>query len=369
MARAKTHLRRTARLVVLVPFAALLFNPAPGWAAPYLGGAQSFAVLGAETVTNTGATIVTGDVGASAGTSITGFPPGQIQGGALHAGDAVAAQAQSDLGLAYTRLAGLACPAANNLTGKVLGTDPGAVTLTPGVYCFSGSAELGGQLTLDAQGRFDALFIFQIASTLTTATSSSVVMTGAGRPGNVFWQIGSSATLGTGTAFQGNILSAASITLVTGTSLTGRALAVNAAVTMDSNVITTPRALEVSIGTNQDSFSTGQGLIASVGVRNPGLGVVVDFYIGIILPDGDTVVFFKDAALNFGIGSLSHPATVRPIQTGVNLASPPFTVSQSPFFAYTWTGPEPPGTYVLFVAALDGGNLVALSTAAVTFSP
>jgi hypothetical protein len=249
----------------------------------------------------------------------------------------------------------------------VLGTDPGAVTLTPGVYCFSSEAQLGGQLTLDAQGRFDALFIFQIATALTTATSSSVVMTGAGRPGNVFWQIGTSATLGIGTAFQGNILSAASITLVTGASLTGRALAVNAAVTMDANVITTPRELEVSIGTNQDSFSTGQTLIASVGVQNPGLGVVVDFYIGIVLPDGDTVVFFQDAALNVGIGSLSSPATIRPIQAGVNLATP-FTVSQSPFFAYT-SGPESPGTYVLFVAALNGGSLVALSTAAVTFSP
>ena len=368
MDRAKTHLRRTARLVVLVPFAALLFNPSPGWAAPYLGRAQSFAVLGATTATSTGGTIVTGDVGASPGTSVVGFPPGQIHGGAVHAGDALAAQAHSDLGLAYTRLAGLPCPAANNLTGKVLGTDPGAVTLTPGVYCFNSSAQLGGQLTLDAQGRFDALFIFQIASTLTTAPSSSVVMTGAGRPGNVFWQVGSSATLGIGTVFQGNILAAASITLVTGTSLTGRALAVNAAVTMDTNVVTTPRELEVSVGTNQDSFRTGQTLIASLGVQNPGLGVVADFFIGIILPDGDTIVFFKDAALNIGIGSLSHPATVLPIAAGVNLATP-FTASVSPFFTYGWTGPEPPGTYVFFVAALNGGNLVAFSTAAVTFSP
>ena len=202
-----------------------------------LGAASSFAVLGASTVTNTGPSIITGDLGVSPGSAVTGFPPGIVTGGTIHAGDAVAAQAHSDAVLAYAALAGLPCPTANNLTGKVLGTTPGAVTLAPGVYCFNSSAQLTGTLNLVGGGPW----VFQIASTLTTASNSSVLVNGHSDCNglNVFWQVGSSATLGTGTQFVGNILALASITLTTGVNLSGRALAQTGAVTMDNNTIST----------------------------------------------------------------------------------------------------------------------------------
>jgi hypothetical protein len=195
-----------------------------------LGSASSFAVLGGSTVTNTGLSVLTGDLGVSPGTAITGFGPGVVTG-TMHAGDAVAAQAQTDLTTAYNALAGMACN--TELTGQ----DLGGKTLAPGVYCFSSSAQLTGTLVLDAQGDANATFIFQIASTLTTATNSSVVMINGGRVCNVFWQVGSSATLGTGTAFAGTIVAYASITLTTGVGLSGRALARTGAVTMDTDTV------------------------------------------------------------------------------------------------------------------------------------
>jgi hypothetical protein len=207
-------------------------SPSP--AAPSLGRARSFAVLGGSTVTNTGATHVTGDVGVSSpGLSVTGFPPATIAGGAQHVGDPAANQAQRDAQTAYAALAGKVC--GTPLTGQ----DLGGKTLSPGVYCFTSSAPLTGQLVLDARGNPDGVWVFQIASTLTTATNSSVVMRESGRAGNVFGQVGSAATLGTGTAFAGNILAYSSITMTTGASLSGRALA-RAAVTMDDNIMHVP---------------------------------------------------------------------------------------------------------------------------------
>jgi type VI secretion system secreted protein VgrG len=198
---------------------------------------SGFEVLAGSTVTNTGATAVTGgSVGVSAGSAITGFPPGTVTGGALHAADAVAAQAQSDLTTDFGVAAGLTCPGGNNLTGQNLG----GLTLTPGVYCFSTSAQLTGILTLDAQGNQNAQFVFQTGSTLTTASGSSVLLINSANAGNVFWEVGSSATLGTGTAFIGNIMAQSSITLTTGASLNGRALARVGAVTLDSNAISFP---------------------------------------------------------------------------------------------------------------------------------
>ena len=199
--------------------------------APSLGSAQSFAVLGGSTVTNTGPTVVTGDLGVSPGSAVTGFPPGIVTGGSIHAADAVALQAQNGVTTAYNSLAGQPCN--SNLTGK----DLGGLTLTSGVYCFSSSAPLTGRVTLDAQGSANAVFNFQIGSTLTTASSSSVHVINGGSDCNVYWQVGSSATLGTGTGFVGNILALTSITLTTGASVSGRALARNGAVTMDANTV------------------------------------------------------------------------------------------------------------------------------------
>src|SRR6185436_16974021 len=163
------------------------------------------------------------------GTAVTGFPPGTVTGGTIHLNDASASQAQSDVTTAYNALAGTACNV--DLTGQNLG----GLTLTPGVYCFSSSAQLTGTLTLNALGNPNALFIFKIGSSLTTASSSAVQVINGGINCNVFWQVGSSATLGTGTSFVGNILALTSITLTTGTKLSGRALARNGAVTMDSH--------------------------------------------------------------------------------------------------------------------------------------
>lgn len=216
------------RLLASLAFVIFLYA-APGLAQTSLGTAQNFAVLGGSTVTNTGPTTINGDLGVSPGSAVTGFPPGTVTGGTIHAADAVAAQAQNDVTTAYNALAGTACNV--NLTGQ----DLGGLTLTPGVYCFSSSAQLTGTLTLNAQGNADAVFIFQIGSALTTASNSSVSVINGGQNCNVFWQIGSSATLGTNTHFIGNILALTSITLQTGTTLAGRALARNGAVTLDTN--------------------------------------------------------------------------------------------------------------------------------------
>src|SRR5207249_2231254 len=196
-----------------------------------LGAAGSFAVLAASTVTNTGATTVNGDLGLSPGTAVTGFPPGTVNG-TIHAGDPAAAQAQLDLTTAYNDAAGRTVGAilvAGNLGGQ---------TLTPGLYTSTSSLEVSsGDLTLDAQGDANAVFIFQMGSTLTTTVGRQVILSGGARAANVFWQVGSSATLGTGSVFKGNILALASITVTTGAAVEGRLLARTAAVTLDSNVI------------------------------------------------------------------------------------------------------------------------------------
>lgn len=205
--------------------------------APSLGSARSFAVLAGSTVTNTGPSVIAGDLGVSPGSAVTGFPPGIVSSGTIHAADAVAGAAQVSLTTAYNALAAQGC------TQDLTGQDLGGKTLTPGVYCFSTSAQLTGVLTLDAQGNANAVFIFKIGSTLTTASGSSVLLINGGSPCNVFWQIGSSATLGTTTSFTGNILALTSITLTTGATVTGRALARNGAVTLDSNTISSNACL------------------------------------------------------------------------------------------------------------------------------
>jgi ice-binding like protein len=197
-----------------------------------LGFAQSFAVLSGSTVTNTGPTTIRGDLGVWPGSAVTGFPPGLLVGGAMHAGDAVAHLAQDAVTTAYNDLASRAA------TQVLTGSDLGGLTLTPGVYFFSSSAQLTGTLTLNGLGDPNAQFIFQMGSTLTTASASSVLTINGADGCNVYWQVGSSATLGTNTAFAGNILALTSITLTTGATLAdGRALARNGAVTLDSNDI------------------------------------------------------------------------------------------------------------------------------------
>lgn len=222
-------LRKCVRILSGVGLAALLSGAAVS-AQSGLGTAQSFAVVGGSTVTNTGPSVLTGNLGVSPGSAVTGFPPGTVTG-TIHTANAAAAQAQSDITTFYNSLAGTAC------TLDLTGQDLGGRTLTPGVYCFSSSAQLTGPLTLNAQGNANASFIFKTGSTLTTASGSSVVMINGGNPCGVSWQIGSSATLGTTTSFMGNLVALTSITLNTGTNIVGRALARNGAVTLDTNNI------------------------------------------------------------------------------------------------------------------------------------
>jgi hypothetical protein len=244
-----------------------------------LGAASSFAVLGSSTVTNTGATVINGDAGVSPGTAMTGFleAPGPVTflSGAIHAGDALAVQAHSDAVTAYNAL--VAQPSTFNY-GAV--QELNNLILTPGVHSFPSSAHLDGTLILDFQGNRDALFIFNIGSTLTTITGSKVIVVnngGQSNGSNVYWAVGSSATLGTGTQFVGNILAVASITLTTGVSMSGSALALNGAVTMDTDNVSVSGAAPgvtqytVTLSSNPSAGGTTNG----AGTFNSGSSVTV----------------------------------------------------------------------------------------------
>ena len=199
-----------------------------------LNTAANFAILAGSSVTNTGNTNVTGDVGVSPGTAIVAFPPGTLTG-TKHAGDPTAVQAQADLTTAYNDAAGRTlCPI--SVAGNL-----GGLTLAPGLYKSTSSLEISsGDLTLDAGGNSNAVFIFQISSTLTTTSGRQIILANGAQAKNIFWQVGSSATLGTTSVFQGTIMAYASITITTGATLNGRALAQVGAVTLDTNTVTKP---------------------------------------------------------------------------------------------------------------------------------
>ncbi len=293
----RPHYQKACAAIVI-----LLCGASTAWAqtAPSLGNAAPFAVLGGSTVTNTGTSVIAGNVGVSPGSAITGFPPGTISSGsAFHGGNATAAAAQVDVTAAYNSLAGQAS------TGNLTGQDLGVVgQLTPGVYTFSSSAQLTGQLTLNAQGNANAVFIFQIGSTLTTASASSVVVINGGSVCNVFWQVGSSATLGTTTAFSGNILAQASITLNTGARIAGRALARTGAVTLDTNV------------TSAAACGAGGGVPPPAAVC-PVLGITPE-----VLPGGAVGVAYSQQILgNSGTSPYTFSTTASLLPAGLSLSS------------------------------------------------
>ena len=261
-----THRPHIASLLVVAALGLALTgvtaNPASAAQAPVgLGTAAGYAVLGATTVTNTGASVISGDVGLSPGTAVVGFPPGVINSGTIHATDAAAAQAQADLTTAYNDAAGRASTA-------TVSADLGGQTLVSGVYT-GATLGLTGTLTLDAQGDPNAVFIFQSASTLITASASVVALTNGADACNVFWQVGSSATLGTNSVFVGDVLALTSIAATTGATINGRLLARNAEVTLDSNTITKSACGNTTATTTTTTAATSVATTAAVTATVP----------------------------------------------------------------------------------------------------
>jgi hypothetical protein len=204
-------------------------------APPELGTANAFAILAGSTVVNTGASTITGDLGVSPGSQVVGFPPGILNGGMFTGVVSAAGLAKLDLVAAYIDAAGHS-DGAVTLPGDLSG-----LTFYPGLYTNSTSVLLSaGNLTLDAQGDANAVFLFQMGSTLTTGSGTQVILSGGAKAANVYWQVGTSATMGTDSVFKGNILAAAAITLTTGATLEGRALTQIGAVTLDAAVVTVP---------------------------------------------------------------------------------------------------------------------------------
>lgn len=253
-----------------------------------LGTADSFAVLAGSAITNTGSSVINGDIGSYPTMTITGFPPGTVSG-TNHAGDAVTQGAKTDLTTAY-----------NNATGQTpvstVPTELGGTTKTAGVYdSATGTFGITGDLTLDAQGDPSAVFIFKTASTLITAGASNVVLINGAQACNVFWQVGSSATLGTNSTFKGNILALTSATLTTGANVEGRVLARNGAVTLDSNTVTK----STCVTTPQTTFSGGSSaafpIINVVKVPSP-----------LDLPGGPGSVTYGYTVTNIGTVAMSN---------------------------------------------------------------
>ena len=276
---------------------ALCVAAAPATAQVSLGGTlDRFGVLAGTAVSNDGGTTVVRNVGVSPGSSVTGFPPGAVVGGTIHGGDATAAEAQSQLTTAYDAAADAPCDV--DLSGQ----DLGGLTLTPGVYCFSGAAQLTGALTLDFQGNPDALFLFDVGGSLTTASGSSVTLSNAEGEGcapNAFWRVGSNAVLGSGASFSGSILAQNTVTLATGVSLSGRALARAGNVILDKNTITpcsTAADLSVTGTDSPDPVAPGENITYDITATNGGPDPARDAVLTATLPSSLRLLSFTPAA-------------------------------------------------------------------------
>jgi Ice-binding-like len=230
----KKHARRSSATctAALIVFWLLATSWSAAASVVPLGAADTFAVLGGSTVTNTGATIVTGDLGVSPGTSVTGFGPGVVNG-SIHMNDAMAMQAHADASTAYAQLV------AEAPTVDLSGQNLGGMILTPGVYHFNTAAQLTGTLTLNTGGDPNAIFHFQIGTTLTTDSGSMIAFLN-GTSTNIFWQVGTSATIGADSVLYGSVLADQSITDNSGATVIGRLIAINAAVTLDTDTVTIP---------------------------------------------------------------------------------------------------------------------------------
>lgn len=262
-----TGVTRAATALTLVGATTVLFivaGPRSASAAELpvpLGTAANFAVLAGTTVTNTGLSVVTGDLGVSPGTAVTGFPPGQLNG-AIHSNDGPAVQGKSDLAIAYN-------DAVSRTTTDIVSSELAGTTRPTGVYeSVGGTFTITGDLTLDAEGDPNAAFIFKTTSTLITGASSTVNLINGAQSCNVFWQVGSSVTLGANSLFRGNILAFTSITVGAALEVDGRTMAINGAVTMDTDTVTRstcaePGELSISAPETADLGSASLGGVVS----------------------------------------------------------------------------------------------------------
>jgi hypothetical protein len=358
-----------------------------------LGTAGSFAVLAGAGVTNTGNTVVNGNLGTSPTLAVTGFPPGIVINGAIYTGvGSLAGTAQSDLTAAYNNAAGRACPVLN------LPGDIGGMTFLPGVYCNSStSVGITGTVTLNGYGNPNAVFIFQIGTTLTTATNNSNVnLIGGAQASNVFWQVGSSATLGTSTIFNGTIMALASISVNTGAVLNGRALARNGAVTLQGNAMTVPPTPPIGGGpaplSVSCSYPSGQVGVAysSFLVATGGLPAYTYSLAGGSLPTGLTLSpstgaitgtptaagTFSDTSRVADSGGASSTSacgiTIGPVSGGalsLTCASNIGQVGQPYVSAMVATGGTAPYTYSISAGSLPTGLTLDPSTGAISGTP
>jgi type VI secretion system secreted protein VgrG len=258
--------------VVLFVAAAVLVTPwsAASAATVQLGTASAYSVLAGTTVTNTGPSVLNANLGVSPGTDLTGFPPGTVVTGVMDSANAVSLQGQADLTAAYIDAAGR----------PVTGSEPADLAnlnLPPGVYegPAHGALSLTGPLFLDGGGDASAVFIFQTDSTLITASGSTVNLINGAQECNVFWQVGSSATLGTGSVFAGNIMALTSISVQTGVTVHGRALARNGAVTLDNDVFTSPTCALAGPTASTTTTAAGSTATTAVGTQTPSIRLPV----------------------------------------------------------------------------------------------
>jgi hypothetical protein len=327
---------RAARLsvlfaVVLAAAAMLPVGPADAAQAPVgLGTADNFAVLAGQGITNTGPTTVNGDLGTWPNPAITGA--GLTVNGSIHAADAVAQQAQADTTIAYNDAAG-------RTPVTTVATELGGQVLTAGVYnSAAGTFQITGTLTLDGQGDPNAVFIFQAASTLITASASNVNLINGANACNVFWQVGSSATLGTGSTFRGTILALASITVTTGVTVLGRTLARNGAVTLDTDTITrstctTPKTTGTTVTSSENPSDKGESVTFTATVTASGGGTPtgsVTFFdngtpLGTVPLDSNGQASFTTSSLGAGDHTI----------TAAYLGAPGFENSTSPALIQT----------------------------------
>ncbi|MCR4279458.1 MAG: ice-binding family protein [Candidatus Zambryskibacteria bacterium] len=269
-----------------------------------LGSASNFAVLAGSTITNTGSSVINGDLGLSPGTSVTGFPPGAVNG-SQQVNNGQALQAQNDLTTAYNAAAGQ--------TGAItIAGDLGGQTLVPGVYSSASSIGLTGTLTLDGEGDGNAVFVFQAGSSLTTASGSNINFINGAQACNVYWQVGSSATLGTNSSFAGTVIALTSITLNTGADVRGRVLARNGAVTLDDNTITISECETVTTTAVVDETVDATTTPAVVATTTPAVTETTPF-VGVVyqtpsVPNtgGHYSSFFGLLIFSLGIGFVTY---------------------------------------------------------------